>query len=64
MKKVFFDTSALVAALLQQHPHHIRAFPPLLAVHQGKLHGVMTTHGFNRRHFEALAPGDALVVQP
>ena len=60
MKKVCFDTSALVAALLQQHPHHARAFPRLLAVHQGKLHGVLTTHGLA----ELFATLTALPLKP
>jgi len=60
MKKACFDTSALVAALLQQHPHHVRAFPRLLAVHQGKLHGVMTTHGLA----ELFATLTALPLKP
>lgn len=45
MKKTCFDTSVLVAALLREHPHHAQAFPRLLAVQGGKLHGVLTTHG-------------------
>ncbi len=60
MKKACFDTSALVAALLQQHPHHARAFPRLLAVHQGKLDGVMTTHGLA----ELFATLTALPLKP
>ena len=43
--KVCFDTSTLVAALLQQHPHHARAFSRLLGVREGTIEGVMTTHG-------------------
>lgn len=42
--KVCFDTSTLVAALLQQHPHHAIAFPRLKAVKDGLLHGYLTTH--------------------
>jgi predicted nucleic acid-binding protein len=60
MKKACFDTSALVAALLQQHPHHAQAFARLLAVHQGKLHGVMTTHGLA----ELFATLTALPLKP
>lgn len=60
MKKACFDTSALVAALLQQHPHHVRAFPRLLAVQQGKLHGVITTHGLA----ELFATLTALPLKP
>lgn len=43
--KACFDTSVLVAALLQQHPHHAIAFPRLRAVHQGTSLGHITTHG-------------------
>lgn len=43
--KACFDTSVLVAALLQQHPHHAIAFPQLQAVHEGSSHGHITTHG-------------------
>lgn len=43
--KACFDTSVLVAALLQQHPHHAIAFPRLRAVHKGKSQGHITTHG-------------------
>lgn len=60
MRKACFDTSALVAALLQQHPHHARAFPRLLAVHQGKLHGFLTTHGMA----ELFATLTALPLKP
>ena len=58
--KACFDTSALVAALLQQHPYHAQAFPRLLAVHQGKLRGVMTTHGLA----ELFATLTALPLKP
>ncbi|MFM8419168.1 MAG: type II toxin-antitoxin system VapC family toxin [Verrucomicrobiota bacterium] len=60
MKKACFDTSALVAALLQQHPCHARAFPRLLEVQQGTLHGVMTTHGLA----ELFATLTALPLKP
>jgi predicted nucleic acid-binding protein len=43
--KTCFDTSALVAALLQQHPHHAIAFPRLQAVKEGAMQGHLTTHG-------------------
>jgi len=42
--KVCFDTSVLVAALLQQHPHHAVAFPRLRAVHEGRDQGMITAH--------------------
>jgi len=60
MKKACFDTSALVAALLQQHPYHAQAFPRLLAVHSGNLHGVLTTHGLA----ELFATLTALPLKP
>lgn len=40
-----FDTSAMVAALLQQHPHHVLAFPWLRKVHEGTVRGHLSTHG-------------------
>src|SRR5678815_3511334 len=43
--KALFDTSVLVAALLQHHPQHAQAFPRLLAANRGKLQGFLTTHG-------------------
>ena len=58
--KACFDTSALVAALIQQHPHHARAFPRLLAVHQGRHQGVITTHGLA----ELFATLTALPLKP
>lgn len=39
-----FDTSTLVAALLQQHPHHAAAFSRLQSVHAGRIEGRLTTH--------------------
>lgn len=60
MRKACFDTSVLVAALLEQHPHHARAFSRLLAVRQGELHGVLTTHGLA----ELLATLTALPLKP
>lgn len=39
-----FDTSTIVAALLQQHPHHAIAFPRLRSVHDGTIRGHLTTH--------------------
>ena len=43
--KACFDTSSLVAALLQQHPRHALAFPRLQAVKEGSVQGHLTTHG-------------------
>lgn len=44
MTKVYFDTSTLVAALLQNHPHHALAFPRLQAVRTHQTYGHLTTH--------------------
>ena len=41
--KICFDTSALVAALLQKHPLHALAFPHLQAVRAGQTQGYLTT---------------------
>ena len=58
--KVCFDTSTLVAALLQQHPHHAVAFPRLQAVKAGSLQGHLTTHGLA----ELFATLSALPLKP
>lgn len=58
--KVCFDTSTLVAALLQQHPQHALAFPRLQAVKAGLLHGHLTTHGLA----ELFATLTALPLKP
>ena len=58
--KVCFDTSTLVAALLQQHPHHAIAFPRLQAVKEGSVQGHLTTHGLA----EIFATLTALPLKP
>lgn len=58
--KACFDTSTLVAALLQQHPHHAVAFPRLQAVHQGAVQDHLTTHGLA----ELFATLTALPLKP
>jgi predicted nucleic acid-binding protein len=58
--KVCFDTSALVAALLQQHPHHAIAFPRLQAVKEGTVQGHLITHGLA----ELVATLTALSLKP
>lgn len=58
--KVCFDTSVLVAALLQQHPHHAIAFPRLREVHDGEVEGHLTTHGLA----EIFATLTALPLKP
>jgi predicted nucleic acid-binding protein len=55
-----FDTSTLVAALLQQHPHHAGAFLRLKAVHDGTIQGFLTTHGLA----ELFATLTALPLKP
>ena len=58
--KLCFDTSVLVAALVQAHPHHGLAFPRLKAVHAGKITGAITTHALA----ELFATLTALPLKP
>jgi predicted nucleic acid-binding protein len=58
--KTCFDTSALVAALLQQHPQHSIAFPRLQAVKASTEQGHLTTHGLA----ELFATLTALPLKP
>ena len=58
--KVCFDTSALVAALLQNHPHHSLAFPHLQAVQGGRCQGYLTSHALA----ELFATLTALPLRP
>lgn len=58
--KACFDTSVLVAALLQQHLHHAVAFPRLREVHDGAVQGHITTHGIA----ELFATLTALPLKP
>jgi predicted nucleic acid-binding protein len=41
---IFFDTTVLVAASSQNHPHHAQAFPALRRVVTRKDNGFMSTH--------------------
>ncbi len=41
---IFFDTSVLVAAASQGHPHHVQAFPALRKVTARKDKGFISTH--------------------
>lgn len=59
-RKVCFDTSMLVAALLQQHPHHGIAFPHFRAVREGQTLGHLTTYGLA----ELFATLTALPLKP
>lgn len=58
--KICFDTSALVAALLQRHPHHALAFPHLQAVRAGEAQGYLTNHALA----ELFATLTALPLRP
>jgi predicted nucleic acid-binding protein len=42
--KVLFDTSVLVAALIDSHANHTKAFPWLLKVKRGEVEGVVGIH--------------------
>jgi predicted nucleic acid-binding protein len=57
---VCFDTSTLVAALLEKHPHHTLAFPHLQAAHKGKIKAHLTTHALA----ELFATLTALPLKP
>ena len=58
--KLCFDTSVLVAALVQAHPHHDLAFPRLKSVHAGEVTGALTTHALA----ELFATLTALPLKP
>ncbi len=58
--KICFDTSTVVAALLQNHPHHAIAFPHLQAVQAGQIQGCLTTHALA----ELFATLSALPLRP
>jgi len=42
--KLAFDTSVLVAALIDSHPHHLRASPWVAAVSSGEVEAEITWH--------------------
>ncbi|MCP4897836.1 MAG: type II toxin-antitoxin system VapC family toxin [bacterium] len=44
MIRIAFDTSVLVAALVEPHPRHARAFPWLEAAEDGRVEGECTVH--------------------
>lgn len=58
--KLCFETSVLVAALVQAHPHHGLAFPRLRSVHAGEVAGAITTHALA----ELFATLTALPLKP
>lgn len=42
--KVFFDTSVLVAAIIEAHPKHVNALPWLQKVREKDIDGVISAH--------------------
>jgi len=42
--KVLLDTSVLVAAMVEAHPHHVRAFPWLQRVKRKEVTAVLACH--------------------
>jgi len=58
--RVLADTSVLVAAMVESHPAHDRAFPWLLRAKQGKLDLLVATHTLA----ETYAVLSTLPVQP
>lgn len=58
--KVFFDTSVLVGASENSHPHYVRAWPALRRVATGKDRGFMSVHSIA----EVYAALTRLPVQP
>ena len=43
--KASLDTNVLVAAAIEDHPHHVPAFELLKAIQQKRLRGCISTHG-------------------
>jgi predicted nucleic acid-binding protein len=43
--KAYLDTNVLVAASVENHPHHVPAFDLVKAVKEGALQGCISTHG-------------------
>lgn len=58
--EIFFDTTVLVAASEQGHPHHTRAWPALRRVAAGHVKGFMGAHSIA----EVYASLTRLPVQP
>jgi predicted nucleic acid-binding protein len=58
--KVFFDTSVLVASLVDRHPHHARAMPVIRRVLDGSDGGSVAAHALA----EAYAVLTSLPVAP
>jgi len=57
---IFFDTTVLVAASEQSHPHYAQAWPALLRVAAGQDNGIMGLHSIA----EVFAALTRLPVQP
>jgi predicted nucleic acid-binding protein len=57
---IFFDTTVLVAASEQSHPHYAQAWPALLRVAAGQDKGIMGLHSIG----EVFAALTRLPVQP
>ena len=58
--RVLFDTSVLVAAMVEQHPLHLRAFPWLKRAREREIDACVTTHSLA----ELYAVLTALPVRP
>ena len=58
--RAFFDTSLLVAALVEAHPVHARAFPWLQRTRNGEIESVIATHSIA----EAYAVLSSLPISP
>lgn len=43
--KAYFDTNVLVAACVDEHPHHVQSFDLVRAVKEGAVKGYSSTHG-------------------
>ncbi len=43
--KVYFDTNVLIAAVLENHPHHFPAAAMLRKAHSGEIQGCVVAHG-------------------
>jgi predicted nucleic acid-binding protein len=43
--KIYFDTNVLVAAAMENHPHHVPAAAILRRVHAGEIEACISSHG-------------------
>lgn len=57
---IFFDTTVLVAASANSHPHHVQAFPAMRRVAAGRDRGFISTHSIT----EVYAALTRLPVEP